>query len=489
MRWRTSNPITSRWRLLNVRTRLMAVHIVAMTIVIGAIVLQVNHVFTVRLTSEFNRDLTEEGPEFSNAALNRPAGQPLAEFASFYLNTHLQRTGQSLIISLDSASGTGGQQLMWSRHAGAIAADPAVKALLTRAAHRAQTMELTLDGSHYRAYATPIMLSGQRVGALVAVRDLAELSADQRSELTITALEGLAALVAAVLAGYLLLRRVLRVVSDVTDAAEHAASGNLSLRLPYGGPDDEVGRLARTVDEMLRRLDQAFTAQRRLLSDISHQLRTPLTVIRGHLEVLARNPEADLQEQAETVALVVDELDHMSLMIERLLLLGRAMEPDFIDEDPIDVNALLEDVVDAAQHLAPRYWELDAAEPLIISGDRTKLRGAVLNLVDNAVRVTSDKDTIRVSARRDDDENVVLEVADTGPGMPVADQQRLLERFARSTDRYRGSGLGLAIVKAVAEAHGGRIEIDSASGHGCRVRLILPGARVIRVNPLPQPVA
>jgi signal transduction histidine kinase len=474
------NGLSPRWHRLGIRTRLMAMHITVMTIVIGAIVWQSDHLFVARLNREFNRDLTEEGPEFSDASANRPRGEPLSSFARFYLDTHQRLARHALIIGLDGPAGSRAPEILFSPHAGGIAANPLVSSLITHTALPSDITSLTIGSSHYRVLATPITESGHRVGTLVAVRNLAGLEAERRSELTVALLAGFAALIAAVAAGYLLLRRVLRVVSDVTSTAEHAAGGDLSLRVHYAGPPDELGRLAQTVDTMLGRLDQAFSAQRRLLSDVSHQLRTPLTVIRGHLEVLAREPASDTNEQAETIAIVVDELEHISLMVERLLMLGRALEPDFIEEEEIDVVSLLEDVMDAVQHLAPREWVLELGPPLVILGDRTKLRGALLNLIDNAVGATSAADTIAVGARRDERGDLILEVTDTGRGISLADQQRLFERFSRSTERYRGSGLGLAIVRAVAEAHGGHVEMEGAPREGCRVRIILPGDRILR---------
>ncbi|MHB1569846.1 MAG: sensor histidine kinase [Solirubrobacteraceae bacterium] len=473
------NPIVSRWRRLGVRTRLMLMHMTLMTVVIGAVVAQSDHSLTARLNTQFNRDLTEEGAEFTNAAAIRPHGQSLPAFTRFYLDTHLRPSSLAWIIALNRPAG--GQDVLTSRGLAPTLTARLTASMLGPTAPAKQLSNVNLSDGHYRAYATPIFLSGRRVATLVAVRSLAHLDANRNSELMVAVLEGLAALVASVLAGYLLVGRVLRVVGRVQRTAERAASGDLSLRVDYEGPDDEVGRLARTVDTMLGRIDRAFSAQRRLLSDVSHQLRTPLTVIRGHLEVLARNPEADAEERGETIALVIDEVEHVSLMVERLLLLGRALEPDFVEEEPVDVRSLLEDVFDAAEFLAPRHWELDAGPPLVISADRTKLRGALLNLLDNAVKATGEQDTIRLSARHDGE--LILEVADTGRGLSSAQQSRLFERFSRSSDSYRGSGLGLAIVKAVAEAHGGRVQLESAPGEGARFRIVLPKERIVTEVP------
>ncbi len=454
----------------------MAMHLAVMTVVIGGIVVQSDSILSARLNTQFNRDLTEEGIEYTNALTMRPDGLGIAQFTRIYLETHRRPSRLSLIIALPRPHQR--PRTLASAGIGHDLYHRVVAATLAPGTRLDRIVNVGSGESQYRAYATPIYASGRRVATLVAVRNLARLAEQRAPELTIAILEGVAALIASVLAGYLLLGRVLRVVGDVSRAARRASDGDLSLRIDYQGPEDEVGLLARTVDTMLERLDRAFSAQRRLLSDVSHQLRTPLTVIRGHLEVLARDPNADAEERAATVALVVDELEHVSLMVERLLLLGRSIEPDFVEEEQIEVVSLLQDVFDAAQYLAPRRWELDVGRPLVVLGDRTKLRGALLNLLDNAVKATSEGDTIRLSAIHEGD--LRLQVSDTGRGLSEQEQQRLFGRFVRSTDRYRGSGLGLAIVRAVAEAHGGSVELDSQPESGAKFTIVLPKSRVSR---------
>ncbi len=155
--------------------------------------------------------------------------------------------------------------------------------------------------------------------------------------------------------------------------------------------------LAATFDQMADRVAAAMEAQRRLLSDVSHQLRTPLTVARGHLEVLGRGPAPDPAEVRETVDLVVDEIDHMRALVERLLLLGRALEPDFLDQIPVDLRTFCLDLFAAARVLAPRDWQLSEVPDVVVDVDEAKLRGALLNLIDNAVRATADGDTVALS--------------------------------------------------------------------------------------------
>lgn len=151
------------------------------------------------------------------------------------------------------------------------------------------------------------------------------------------------------------------------------------LRRPPSAP--EVGRLSRTVDGMLDRLETVFRHRAELLADVSHQLRTPLTIVRGHLDVLSRTGYGDPEEVSETVAVVIDELDQLALMVERMLLLGQALERGFLIEETVDLQDLLGDVLEASRFLGDRDWELGSVPAIAIRGDRAKLRGALLNLL------------------------------------------------------------------------------------------------------------
>ena len=218
----------------------------------------------------------------------------------------------------------------------------------------------------------------------------------------------------------------------------------------------------------------ALTSQRQLLSDVSHQLRTPLTVARGHLEVLLRAHTSDPEEVRDTVSLVVDELHHATILVDRLMMLGRALEPDFLDPQPVDIRAFMADLHDAAKVLAERNWVLGNLPDLVIHADATKLRGAMLNLIDNAIKATTNADTITLTAAEHEHE-LHLAVTDTGPGIPADLHDVVFDRFRRGRDPHqRGSGLGLAIVEAVAEAHHGRCQLTSSPGNGCQVAILLP---------------
>ena len=287
------------------------------------------------------------------------------------------------------------------------------------------------------------------------------------------------ALLAGVLSTFFLLRRALRTVGRMTTAAREIGAGELERRLGDPGTDDEMGQLATTLDEMLDRLEGAMDSQRRLLSDVSHQLRTPLTVARGHLEVLRRTGLDDTEAVDQTVGTVLDELDHMRALVERLLLLGRSMEPDFVAWQPIDLRSFLADVHAAASVVADRDWRLPAIPDVVVRGDPANLRGAMLNLADNAVRATRPGDRIALTATIEDRSgDLLISVDDSGPGIPLAARASALSRFGRGRGADGGQGLGLAIVKVVAEAHGGQVAIDDSPLGGCRVTIRLP-ARLV----------
>jgi signal transduction histidine kinase len=431
------------------------------------------HAFTSKSISTTTRNLVSEVDSFSRATA-RITPDSLGPTTVAYLRGRVLIQGESLMVGLPSGSrfGTvGSARLMQT--------DP-IRQLLTSPPRSTTSIRTTLHGVDTLLLASPIRQGSNVVGTLVVASDLSQLHADQNQVLVLVAGEAIVALVAAVAGAYLLLRRLLRTVGTITDTAASIENGDLDRRLGDQGTDDEVGKLAATFDSMLDRLQAAMVVQRRLLSDVSHQLRTPLTVARGHLEVLARQPDADMEEVRETVAVVVDELDHMQALVERLLLLGRALEPDFLQVESLDLRTFLSDLSESARVLAPRRWLLTPVPDVVLEVDVAKLRGALLNLVDNAVGATGTDDTIEIRAERSpDDDTLVLSVEDSGPGIPVDQLPTVLARFGRmgSADR-EGSGLGLAIVTAVAEAHGGTFSLGTSDLGGCRATITLPGSCV-----------
>ncbi|HUQ38590.1 MAG TPA: HAMP domain-containing sensor histidine kinase [Acidimicrobiales bacterium] len=270
---------------------------------------------------------------------------------------------------------------------------------------------------------------------------------------------------------WILAGNVLAPVGAVTALARRLSERHLSERIPVEG-DDEVAELARTFNTMLDRVEDAFRTKRDFLNDVSHEMRTPITIVRGHLELMGDDPD----ERREVVALVTEELDRMARLVDDLLVLARAEQPGFLRLATVDVADLTSSVAAKLRGLAPREWVVGAtATDTVMTGDPDRLTQAMLNLASNAVSQTDAGSSIRIGSRQEGDK-VALWVSDDGPGMSPEVQGRIFERFASggSKGAGNGTGLGLAIVRAIAEAHRGQVTVTSAPGEGATFTLLLP---------------
>ena len=255
--------------------------------------------------------------------------------------------------------------------------------------------------------------------------------------------------------------RVLAPLRVLSDTARSIGESDLTRRIPTSGTD-ELAELGRTFNAMLDRLEAAFDSQRAFVSDASHELRTPITIVRGHLELLGNDPE----ERRETIALVTDELDRMSRFVDDLLLLARAERDDFLRVGEVELGALTDELAEKASALGKRSWQVADRGEAVLVADRQRVTQAMMGLAQNAVQHTHEGAVIELGSARNGHE-ARLWVRDTGPGIAPRDQERVFERFARASAQARrseGAGLGLAIVRAIAEAHGGRVELESRLG-------------------------
>lgn len=298
-----------------------------------------------------------------------------------------------------------------------------------------------------------------------------------------------AALVMASAAAWFAARRVLQPIDDLSEAARSVSESNWRERIHVEG-DDQIAFVARTFNEMLDRLEAAFAAQRRLIDDAGHELRTPITVIRGHLELMPEEPE----QRAATLRIVQDELDGMARMVEDLLLLARAEQVGFLHLQPVDLQDLVEGIAQKARMLdgsatddpAPgdegdRGWTITERAPAVVIADEHRLTQAMMNLCRNAVEHTPAGTEVSLGCSLVGG-RAMLWVEDRGPGIPIEEQARIFDRFARGEDaerteagrRREGAGLGLAITQAIAEAHGGTVTVDSEPGLGARFTIVIP---------------
>ena len=287
-------------------------------------------------------------------------------------------------------------------------------------------------------------------------------------------LVSLAGLAVAVTAAWWVAGRILRPVRLVRQTAAHITEEDLTRRIDVPGGRDDIAALAEQFNSMLDRLEGAFTAQRRFVDDAGHELRTPITIVRGHLELMGDDPE----ERREVVRLVTDELDRMGRIVEDLLLLAKAQQPDFVRPQEVSLAELTSDIDAKLRGLGDRDWRLDSVGEKTWRLDPQRITQAMVQLAANAVRHTGPGDMIRVGSTVHDGE-ALFWVADRGPGIPPEEHGRVFERFSRGGGAARcdrGAGLGLAIVRAISEGHRGRVDLRSAPGAGSTFILVIPSS-------------
>lgn len=270
---------------------------------------------------------------------------------------------------------------------------------------------------------------------------------------------------------WLVAGRILRPLRQLQATAAEISETDLSRRIPEHGKD-ELAALASTFNRMLDRLEQAFTTQRRFIDDAGHELRTPITIIRGHLELLGDDPA----EREQTIEIVTAELDRMARIVDDLLMLARAEQPDFVVTAPVDVEDFVNDLMAKAWALAPHHnWSIDASVPAVISADAQRLTQAMVNLIRN-VGIHTPRGTSAAIGAGIRPGGLHLWVRDEGSGVPEEDMEHIFERFRRGSRTRRGAtgaGLGLSIVAAIAEGHGGQVELESGP-EGTTFALVLP---------------
>ncbi len=335
-----------------------------------------------------------------------------------------------------------------------------------------------------------VLLAGVRLAGgsgLQAVRSLDREEEFLGTLARVFALVALAGLVPAVIGGRTIARRALRPVETLTRTAREITTSDLSRRIPLAGPHDELRVLGETVNGMLARLEDGYRRQREFVAAASHDLRTPLAVVRSYSELLGRWGGGDPEVVAESSRAIGRAALTMERLVNDLLLLAHVDSRTRLETAPLRLDELAAETVEEARAVAPKaVVERGPSEPVTVTADVAYLRRAVWALVDNALKYGGGKVTVAVGlamakagagAKAGAEAEAFLSVADNGPGMTAEERSRVFERFYR-TDRARGRGsgfgLGLPTARAIVEAHGGRIEAESAPGQGSRFTVWLP---------------
>lgn len=468
---------TWRSRLSGTRTRILLAYVLLLALALGVAGVAVRTVLVNGVERRVESGLTQEVEELERlVGGNDPrTGQPFAGDVRAIFDTFFRRNvtqeGEGLYGFVD------GRPFLTSFSPPAeLTSDSAFVARI-RALSAPERGRVMTSAGTAEYLAVPLRAVDAATGApeVRGVFVVAEFPEERRARVDATmariGVSLIAVLAVASAVAYAVTGRLLAPLRRAIETARSINENDLTARMPVSGTD-EIAELAETFNEMLDRVEGALATQRDFVSDAGHELRTPLTIVRGHLELMTDDP----QDREETVALVLDELDRMTRLVQDLLLLSKSERPDFLDRRPVALHALLPDVFAKVSALADRQWVYDGAVPVELDADPQRLTQALMQLSQNAVQHTGPDDVVALGASRDGD-RVHVWVRDEGEGIAAGDRARVFERFARATGQPRrseGHGLGLAIVVAIAESHGGQVELDTELDRGSTFRLVLP---------------
>ena len=281
---------------------------------------------------------------------------------------------------------------------------------------------------------------------------------------------GLPAVVLALVGGWFLMRRALQPVTTLTHAVENVRLDTLNQRIQRSGNGDELDRLTDVFNQMMSRLDDSFTRIREFTLHASHELKTPLTIMRGGIETRLHDPATPSHDRDFFVA-QLDEISRLTKIVDALTFLAKADAGQLtLVREPLSLDVLVRDSFADAQLLAATHGlrvELKACEPAIVRGDRHRLRQLLLNLTENAIKYNEPRGIITMSLLRNNG-TAELTITNTGPGIQREKIVRVFDRFYRGDPAHNnaveGSGLGLSIAQGIVRAHGGSIELDSEPG-------------------------
>lgn len=463
--------------LRGIRPRVVVAYIALLAIALLVSNLVVRQVLLTRLDRAVEAALTQEVEELRRLASgNDPeTGEPFGSDVEALFDTFLRRNVPDSSETIYTLVAGEPFATSFDPHA-ALLSDRTLRQRFAAAAEP-DRFDIETDAGEARVMVIPVMNDAgtEPVGTFVVAFFTAEERAEIDQAVNLVGIVSLVVLAVSSAVAWALAGRVLRPIARLTATATAITETDLTTRIAVEG-HDELARLGDTFNAMLDRIEGLVAAQRAFLNDIAHDLRTPLTIVRGHLDMLSDDPD----ERSSTLALIDDELDRMGRYVTDLLVLAKSEQPDFLRLDLVDLGewaaelgARTEQLVDGQQ------ITVDAPRPgaLLAEADHERLTQAGLNLVVNAIQHTGNGDEVRISVAGQGGEAQII-VADTGPGIEPDLLADLFERASRGrrsqVDRGEGTGLGLAIVRAIAEAHRGDVTVVSEVGRGATFTITIP---------------
>ncbi|MDJ1371420.1 sensor histidine kinase [Gulosibacter molinativorax] len=329
----------------------------------------------------------------------------------------------------------------------------------------------------YRAALIPVILEGDPAPSLIVFATNYSTALAELDSIFVTyTLTGLGVIAIVALIGSVMIGRQLAPLRQLQATASQISDEHLDRRVPVTSEDD-IADISRTFNEMLDRIQAAFRSQRQLLDDVGHELRTPITIVQGNLELMNAKDAADVEQVRE---ISLDELDRVNRLVEDLMTLAKAGRPDFVKTAPTDIDALTREVLEKATHLGDREWTIAGTAQVVHDLDSQRITQAWLQLANNAVKYSDagSKIVLGSRVRKSKARGPLLElwIHDNGIGIAEEDRARIFERFGRggNSTRAEGSGLGLNIVTEIVRAHGGSVAVDSTLGFGSTFTMSFP---------------
>jgi heavy metal sensor kinase len=479
-----------RWFPRGIRLRLVLAISAVSVGAVAASFFALHETTAANLRGRIDRELNEQYAEFqqrvmssgrvTNPASLRSAGERFVTGQRYHPEARIYLIAPQGLAPVTNQPRIVGEELSES-HTGSESGEADAGGIVTAA--DGLTTISTDETGKLRVLTHPVVAGGRRIGTFTVADPLTSVDQALASLRNRFIAVGLGALVLSVAIAIWLANLITRPLRRMAAVASAVDSGDLTHRIDYSG-NDEVGVLAESFNHMMDRLEEGFRLQRDFVSDASHELRSPLTVLRGRIEQLADHAGDRDAVDAEAAELM-REVRRMERLTDDMLTLAKAERGGLVQPRRVPVDDFVEDLRRDLPLLGSRHYSVDSTLHGDLEADPDRLAQVLRNLVTNAVRHTSQEGHIDISIDSDNG-SAVFAVADDGTGIEPEQLERIFDRFHR-TDEGRsraegGSGLGLAIARAIVEAHGGTISASSNAGEGATVRFRIPGYRPARAR-------